>query len=105
VVASASRYLAATCPPNRDNSSRKARGQHTENPFESATINLNHLVRYRLEDDSQLREQTLAAIEESDNYPELHQLMKDILLDSKDLAERSLARVRQLLSELGISAS
>jgi hypothetical protein len=31
--------------------SRRFRGQHTENPFESATLNLNNLVAYRLEDD------------------------------------------------------
>jgi hypothetical protein len=84
--------------------SQRARGQHTENPFESATINLNRLAAYRLENGSQLRERTLAAIEESDKYPELQQLMNQVLMESKSLAADSIVRVRQLLRQLGIAA-
>jgi hypothetical protein len=85
--------------------SRKSRGQHTENPFESATMSLRRLGAYRLEDESQLRHRTLAAIEQSDAYPELQQLMRDILSESEELAVSSLTRVRQALADLGISAS
>ncbi len=84
--------------------SRKSQGQHTENPFESSTMNLRRLGAYRLEDGSHLRERTLAAIEQSDAYPELQRLMRDILSESKELAVSSLARVRHALQELGISA-
>jgi hypothetical protein len=84
--------------------SQKSRGQHTENPFESATINLNRLAAFRLEDRSLLRARTVAAIAESDQYPELQQLMAQILIESKNLASDSIARVRQLLELLGIAA-
>ena len=84
--------------------SRRLRGQHTENPFESATINLSRLSAYRLDDATQLRDRTLAAIEESDKYPELRELMDQVLLESKNLAQDSIMRVRQLLKQLGLTA-
>ena len=66
--------------------SQKRRGQHTENPFESATLNVNSLGAYRVDDPAQLRERTLAAVLESAKYPELRDLMREILQESKDLA-------------------
>jgi hypothetical protein len=82
--------------------SRKTRGQHTENPFETATMNLNRLNAYRLEDASQLRDRTLAAIAESDKFPALGEALADVLSESQELASRSIDRVRQLLEDLGL---
>lgn len=82
--------------------SQKRRGQHTENPFESATLSLNSLVAWRIEDPSRLREATLEAIAASDDYPELRAAMRDVLRESRDLADVSLERVRDLLRNRGL---
>lgn len=84
--------------------SQKSRGQHTENPFESATLSVKNLGAYKVEEAAQLRERTLAAVAESERYPQLHELMQAILQESKDLAASSLDRVRGLLAELGLGA-
>ena len=48
----------------------KSRGQHTENPFESATLNLADFSRYNVPAE-ELRNRTLQAINESDEYSDL----------------------------------
>ncbi len=45
---------------------RKARGQHTENPFESATLSITNLAECAVEDPTHLRDRVCAAIEEAD---------------------------------------
>ena len=82
--------------------SRKRRGQHTENPFESATLNLSNLSDYRVEDVKQLSARVREAVASSASYPALRDAMRSILADSKALAAESLERVRALLRELGI---
>ena len=82
--------------------SRKRRGQHTENPFESATLNLTSLAHYKVES-GELRERTLAAIEESSRYIGLREEMARVLASSRALAEESLARVRARIDELGLA--
>lgn len=82
--------------------SQKRRGQHTENPFESATLNVRNLGAWRVEDALRLREMTLEAIAESDRYPELRSAMLDVLRESRDVADTSLERVRGLLHRLGL---
>jgi len=82
--------------------SQKRRGQHTENPFESATLSLKNLGECKVEDPSRLREATLEAIAVSDGYPELRTAMEEVLGDSRDLADTSLERVRDLLHRLGL---
>ncbi len=82
--------------------SQKRRGQHTENPFESATLSLRNLHAWRIESAVSLRSATLVAIEESDRYPDLRAAMEDVLRESRDLAETSLERVRNLLHRLGL---
>lgn len=82
--------------------SQKRRGQHTENPFESATLNVNNLDAHRVDDPANLRQATLDAIESSARYPELRDAMAQVLRVSKDLAEQSLERVRALLHDLGL---
>lgn len=80
--------------------SRKSRGQHTENPFESATMSVSSIAEYRVRDVRDLREATLQAIASSEQYPELRQAMDHILQQSRLLAEESLGEVRDLLQRL-----
>src|SRR5438309_9017359 len=56
--------------------SGKIRGQHTENPFESATLNLSTLSAYRVTDpEKNLGPATIRAVEQGDRYPELRKAM------------------------------
>lgn len=82
--------------------SQKTRGQHTENPFESATMSVNNLGAYRVSDVGQLRQATLDAIASSERFPELREAMKQVLAESRALADSSLQRVRSLLHQLGL---
>lgn len=81
--------------------SRKRRGQHTENPFESATMSLGRL-RHLAVERGELRLRTLQAIEESSRYVGLKEAMTRILLESRELAESSVSTVRRLITELGL---
>jgi hypothetical protein len=80
----------------------KKRGQHTENPFESATLSLRNLQEYRLEEPREMKRAVLAAIEDSERYGQLSDLMTSVLDDSKSLAERSVSYVRSALADLGL---
>jgi hypothetical protein len=82
--------------------SQKTRGQHTENPFESATLSLAGLYAYKVAAASALRDATLEAIHESERFPELREAMRQVLHESRDLADASLDRVRGLLHRLGL---
>lgn len=82
--------------------SQKRRGQHTENPFESATLSLKNLQPWKVGDPYRLREATLEAIAASDRYPELRAAMEGVLRESRGLADASLERVRELLHQLGL---
>lgn len=83
--------------------SKKRRGQHTENPFESATLSLGKLDEFRVASESELRAATLAAIRASARFPELKAAMNSVLSRSRDLARESIVQVRGLLSDLGLS--
>lgn len=76
----------------------KERGQHTENPFESSTLSLASLSRFRVSE-ANLLDAVTAAIDESERARELHSTMTQILSESKALAAESLRRVRNLLSD------
>lgn len=82
--------------------SQRRRGQHTENPFESATLSVKSLAAYEVTDVRDLRSRTLEAIAKSDEYPEIKELMDAILHESKDLAASSIDRARRLLHDLGL---
>lgn len=82
--------------------SQKARGQHTENPFESATMSVNRLGAYKVSDVGMLRQATLDAIQSSARFPELREAMQQVLAESRALAGRSLEHVRTLLHQLGL---
>lgn len=76
----------------------KERGQHTENPFESATLNIQNLSQFQVKE-SDLLNAVRNAIREANDAPALHALMKEILAESKKLASESLVRVRQFLKQ------
>jgi hypothetical protein len=82
--------------------SSKARGQHTENPFESATLNIFALAKYAIASERELKRATLDAIAEANKYPDLKNAMQNVLKESKVLAARSIADVKALLASLKI---
>jgi len=82
--------------------SRKHRGQHTEKPFESATLSSNRLKRCRVDEAGELRLRTLDAIEASSGYLRLRDEMERVLADSRALADETIVRVRRVLDDLGI---
>jgi len=82
--------------------SRKGRGQHTENPFESCTLTLARLGRYRLESPTGLRSRTLEAIAESGGYVELQDEMHWVLEQGHRLSAECVERVSATLRRLGI---
>ncbi|HEY5342692.1 MAG TPA: hypothetical protein VIJ66_03430 [Solirubrobacteraceae bacterium] len=82
---------------------RKTRGQHTENPFESATLNIRDLADYRVDDETQLRTQVLAAVHDSARYTDLQAEMARILRESRSLASDSRERVSVVLHRHGLA--
>lgn len=81
----------------------KRRGQHTENPFESATLSLRNLTGYAVADPARLRAAVLGAIEEAERYPALKDLMERVLAESKALAARSIEEVGAALRDYGLA--
>ncbi len=77
--------------------SSKRRGQHTENPFESATLSIKDLRDYAIGGERDLRAKTLAAIASAAKYPELEKAMRSILAASRELAGKSIAKVREIV--------
>jgi hypothetical protein len=82
--------------------STKVRGQHTENPFESATLNIFALSKYRVASEKNVKQATLAAIAASNTYPDLKRAMERVLRDSKELAAKSVRDVSALVTQLKI---
>ncbi|MCL2726721.1 MAG: hypothetical protein FWD69_20060 [Polyangiaceae bacterium] len=82
--------------------SSKARGQHTENPFESATLNIFALAKYQIASEKELKQATLDAIAEANKYPDLKKAMENVLKESKSLATRSIHDVKSLITTLKI---
>jgi len=81
----------------------KRRGQHTENPFESATLSVGNLAGCRLADVAQLRMAVLDAIAEAERFPTLKNLMDEVLENSRLLAQKSVADVREALHGYGLA--
>ena len=81
--------------------SSKERGQHTENPFESATLSTSALGNYETPE-ADLKQATLNAITEAGKYTRLKTAMDDVLKESKDLAETSTTNVATILTQLNI---
>lgn len=73
--------------------SRKRRGQHTENPVESATLSLRNLTAFRVGDPTGLREAVLSAVAKSAMYPLVQAEMQRVLSESRRLADESIVRV------------
>ena len=83
--------------------SKKSRGQHTENPFESSTLSISKLGRFRVTDESTLRHRVLEAVADSDMYHELRAEMFRVLSRSKELAAESIVSVRKSMASFGLS--
>jgi len=82
---------------------QRRRGQHTENPFESATLNLRDLGEFRVSDPVDLRSLTLGAIAASALFPELIADMRWILQSSRELADESTMRVGSTIERNGLT--
>ena len=72
--------------------SQKKRGQHTENPFESATLSVKKILHYKTEK-SELKSAVLGAVARGKKYPILKKSMEKVLSDSRELAELSRSEV------------
>lgn len=75
---------------------KKKRGQHTENPFESSTLSIAALERFRVKR-KDLLSRTRSAIARGKKYPQLHLEMELILSKSRALADQSRKRVAAIL--------
>jgi hypothetical protein len=82
--------------------SSKSRGQHTENPFESATLSISALGKYERQE-KDLKQATLDAIAEAGKYPRLKAALEKVLKESKDLADKSIKDVTAILKQLNIT--
>lgn len=74
----------------------KRRGQHTENPFECASLSASKIAAY-LVGEEELRSEVLDAIEQGEAKTGLKQAMETIRLECKDLAQRSRRLVKEAL--------
>ncbi len=74
----------------------KERGQHTENPFESATLTLRIIGPYKVSG-SDLSAAWAAAVEKSDGKPLLKQKMDEVLEECKKLSTKHKKEVREML--------
>lgn len=83
--------------------SKKSRGQHTENPFESATLGLKSVREYRLPDMKELRREILKAVRTGEQYPRTRAAMNEVLDASRVLAAESLSKVRRVLQAEGLA--
>ncbi len=86
----------------------KPRGQHTEIPFESATLSINTLSKFEVDPDADdvgkaITAAVADAVVEADRYPELRSLMEKVLADANKLSEDSRARVQLQLTSYGLS--
>lgn len=82
--------------------SAKNRGQHTENPFESATISKSQLGDFIVPRDKDLERYVVNAIREANKFPQLRLEMERIREQASLLARESLTRVRGLLATMEI---
>jgi hypothetical protein len=81
--------------------SGKSRGQHTENPFESATVSIAWLQDFSVGED-ELREAVLNALDSADEHPRIRDAMAAVLEQSRSLASESIDLVRTILREEGL---
>ncbi|MCH7971066.1 MAG: hypothetical protein IH960_08515, partial [Chloroflexi bacterium] len=74
----------------------KPRGQHTENPFESNTLSLAKVLRYKVEE-HELRQSVLDAVSDGASHSKLQQAMHFVLIESRKLAKKSRLLVNEAL--------
>jgi len=78
------------------------RGQHTENPFESATLNLKRLDDFRLESEADLAAAVVRRAKESAAYPQLKKEMDRVLAEVREHAASDIERVIGVLVQLDL---
>ena len=79
-------------------SAQRKRGQHTENPFESVTLNLAKLSAFSVAE-GDLHSATIAAFERGDGRPDLKDAMKEVRDKASELAKWSRQHVSRLLKD------
>lgn len=79
--------------------SKKNRGQHTENPFESSTLSIRDLEKFVVQNEADLVQRVTDAIASADKFPTVKAAMDRILDDSKELAATALGAVRSLVAK------
>lgn len=79
-------------------SAKRSRGQHTENPFESVTLNLAKLSAFSVAE-ADLRSATIAAFKRGDGKADLKNAMKEVRDKASALAKWSRQHVKQLLKD------
>ena len=79
--------------------SKKNRGQHTENPFESSTLSIRDLEKFVVQNEADLVQRVTDAIASADKFPTVKTAMDRILDDSKELAATALGDVRSLVAK------
>jgi len=79
---------------------RKLRGQHGENPFETATLSTNNLREFAVQGERDLKSAVLDAIKTADQFPELRELMQSVSRRLRTLADTSREEADQVLREL-----
>lgn len=82
--------------------SRSRRGQHTEKPFESATLNLRQLREYRLGPAGDLASAVVQSAVESAAYSQLQSEMANVVEEAKRRAASDVTRVTKALEEAGL---
>ena len=75
----------------------KARDQHTENPFECATLSMTKLDRFGVDDPDDLSSRVEQAIASGDDHPDLKAAMAQVLRECEELAARSRRLVEDAL--------
>ena len=75
---------------------QRGRGQHTENPFESVTLNLAKFRDFKVAE-TDLRSVTIAAFGRGDHRSDLRDVMTEVRDKESSLAAWSRKRVQQML--------
>lgn len=75
---------------------QRGRGQHTENPFESVTLNLAKFRDFKVAE-TDLRSVTIAAFGRGDHRSDLRDVMTEVRDKASSLAAWSRKRVQQML--------
>ncbi len=77
---------------------KKNRGQHTENPFESATLSTNNILNCEVTDPTKLRTAVIDAAQQGENSPKLKKAMEEVKRKAVELAKDSRDQVSRIIA-------